>query len=284
MICGPGASRPAGVASRTSPIEARRSPPAGLDRCRWAQVQRRPPLGRDGSEHAGRHQPHQLGSRHGGSAGNGIEESGGANAVRIDEVARHLGLTAHVEAEGAHRVAAHLAGDLLGQRHVAVRPATRCRRRAPRGRRPRTHRRSGGPAPHRRRRPAARRATCGRRGRRSCTAARARPRPTPRTRRVRRMASAIVESSRGTNGTTSMAPVRGCTPGVIAEIDARHRDARDRRAASSTPSPASVSTVRLWWASVCMSSSDVAGGTDEGDDVLLPPAFAHVDHALQHGS
>ena len=31
-ICGPGASRPAGVASTTSPIEARRSPPAGLDR------------------------------------------------------------------------------------------------------------------------------------------------------------------------------------------------------------------------------------------------------------
>ncbi len=59
---------------------------------------------------------------------------------------------------------------------------------------------------------------------------------------------------RGTKGTTSTAPSRGCTPTWRRRSIRRTASTVTARAACSTPAPTRVSTARLWWPSACRSS------------------------------
>ncbi len=67
------------------------------------EVEGRPTVGSKGVENGSRHQSDELRPRHFGSGGNGIDESGGAEPLGVDEIARHLSTSTDVEAEGAHQ-------------------------------------------------------------------------------------------------------------------------------------------------------------------------------------
>ena len=85
----------------------------------------------------------------------------------------------------------------------------------------------------------------------------------------------------GTNGATSRTPMRA-RPCVGSQVEAVDGGSGNRRAAVSTPAPASVGAARLW-----------CSGHGEGREVGLRrplslgapgmPALAHVDDALEHG-
>ena len=73
----------------------------------------------------------------------------------------------------------------------------------------------------------------------------------PATRAISAQSSSVTPST-GTNGTTSVAPMRGCCPECFVEIDQLGGSRAARTAASITGSgsPAKVSTERLWSASI----------------------------------
>src|SRR5712692_8692427 len=69
--------------------------------------------------------------------------------------------------------------------------------------------------------------------------------------------SCMLVAPRGTNGTTSVAPMRGCSPRCASRSISCAAHAVARKAASATGpgGPAIVSTMRLWTASACRSST-----------------------------
>ncbi len=65
----------------------------------------------------------------------------------------------------------------------------------------------------------------------------------------------------GTNGSTSIAPIRGCSPWCVRKSIVSTAFLAARKAASATParSPTNVSTDRLWSASLCWSKNFTPG-------------------------
>ena len=104
-----------------------------------AEVERGPPVRRDGLEHGGGHQPHQLGAgdRRRDGGGHPVVGVGRTDAQRVDEVHRHLHPVADGEAEGpdagaAHRRRRRRRADVevgVGQPHVVGHEDGRGRRR-----------------------------------------------------------------------------------------------------------------------------------------------------------
>ena len=155
------------------------------------------------------------------------------------QVHRHLDAVADGEAEGPDRRSPRTAAatwrarprsgvgepEVVGDEHGAgadrARPGRRVRAR-----------RAGVGDERRRRRGGAPRAACAR-ARSGSTGAPARRPPTRRSRRGRATASAIVEPARGTNGTTSTTPMRGCTPSWPRRSMRATASAATRRGASS---------------------------------------------------
>ena len=150
---------------------------------------------------------------------------------------------------------ADLGRDRPGQRQVGGRRARGCRPPARPGRRHRSARRRVGlrVAVGRRRRvrghatPGAAPRAASARARTGSRAPRARPRPSPRRRRARRAPRPSATPARGTNGTTSTTPRRGCTPSCVERSRRATAAAANRRGASS---PTRVNTDRWWCGSV----------------------------------
>ena len=173
----------------------------------------------------------------------GFEGAMQRRLLGVDEIHRHLRLAVDLETERldvaqAARRAAHGLGDLLWRpRRLLTRgPGTRCRRRGMDERQWRRRRRSGGSRADRSRarvrgrcgsrragprtRRAARRpgsrdrggSPLARRGRRGSTSSRPTRSPSVRASATQ---SSIVAPSRGTKGTTSVAPMRGCAPWCV---------------------------------------------------------------------
>ena len=84
-----------------------------------------------------------------------------------------------------------------------------------------------------------------------------------------RRARSMSPGPSGTIGTTSAAPIRGCAPVVPAQVDplARAPRRRDSASTSSSSSPTSVKTERLWSASACTSSSRACADERRADRV-----------------